>query len=148
MDVQGVMTANPATCKKSTSLKEIARMMVENDCGQIPVLDDDEQRPIGVVTDRDIVTRAMAQGENPMKLKASDVMSQPAVTVRPDMDLQSCCHVMEENQIRRAVVEDSQGRCCGIISMADIVRSAPEDVTAEIIRTVSLPGGSTRAGLI
>lgn len=148
MDVRGVMTANPATCKRNTSLKEIARLMVENDCGQIPVLDDDEHRPIGVVTDRDIVTRGMTNGENPLKLKASDVMSEPAVTVRPDMDLQSCCHVMEENQIRRAIVEDEEGRCCGIVSMADIARTAPEDVTAEVIRTVSQPGGSTRTGMI
>ena len=76
-----VMTANPASCKPETPLDQVARLMVQHDCGEIPVIDTDTQ-PIGVVTDRDIVCRVVAEGRNPTSYTAELSMSQPAVTVR------------------------------------------------------------------
>ena len=78
MHVKEVMTASPTCCLAETSLQEVAKMMVDNDCGEIPVIDSNEtKKPLGVVTDRDIVCRTVAQGRNPLDLTASDCMSTP-----------------------------------------------------------------------
>lgn len=138
MKVREIMTSNPTCCTPDTSLREVAQMMVENDCGPIPVVDDlRARRPVGVITDRDIVCRAVAQGINPTELIARQVMSTPAITIRPDMRVEDCCKILEENQVRRAPVEDEKGQCCGIVSLADIAQTAPEKLTGEVVRTVS-----------
>lgn len=86
MQVKDVMTANPACCTAETNLREVAQLMVEHDCGEIPVVaNKDTKKPVGVVTDRDIVCRTVAKGTNPLDLTAADCMSQPCVTVTPDM---------------------------------------------------------------
>jgi CBS domain-containing protein len=138
MRVREIMTSNPACCTADTPLKEVAEMMVECDCGQIPVVDNPStRRPVGVVTDRDIICRALARGENPMGLTARDVMSAPAITVPPEMRVLDCCRVLEEKQVRRAPVADEEGQCCGIISVADIAQTSPETLTGEVVRTLS-----------
>jgi len=138
MRVREIMTSNPACCTADTPLREVAEMMVECDCGQIPVVDNPStRRPVGVVTDRDIICRALARGENPMGLTARDVMSAPAITVPPDMRVLDCCRVLEEKQVRRAPVADEEGQCCGIISVADIAQTSPETLTGEVVRTLS-----------
>ena len=138
MRVREIMTSNPACCTVDTTLRDVAEMMVECDCGQIPVVDNlSTRRPVGVVTDRDIICRAVARGENPVSLTARDVMSAPAITVPPDMRVLDCCRVLEEKQVRRAPVADEDGQCCGIISVADIAQTSPETLTGEVVRTVS-----------
>jgi len=138
MQVQEIMTQNPACCSPDTPLQNVARMMVEHDCGEIPVLDDN-RKPVGVVTDRDITCRTVAEGRNPLGLKAKDVMSSPVVAVSPGDDLDACCQTMERNMIRRVPVVDASGRCCGMLSQADIAEQAPEQETAEVVRQVSHP---------
>jgi len=138
MKVREIMTSNPACATPDTSLHEIARMMVDNDCGQIPIVDDRKsRRPLGVVTDRDIVCRAVAMGQSSGQIPVRDVMSAPAITVRPDTPVEDCCRLLEEKQVRRAPVTDGDGRCCGIVSLADIAQTAPERLTGEVVRTVS-----------
>jgi len=117
MQVKDVMTADPACCISETTLQEVAQMMVENDCGEIPVVESSEtQLPIGVITDRDIVCRAVARGLNPLDLTVGDCMSKPCVTVMPDMSVEECSRIMEENKIRRVPVVDADGSCCGIVA--------------------------------
>jgi CBS domain-containing protein len=143
MEVERIMTSDPACCTPDTPLQEVARLMVEHDCGQIPVIEDSRgRRTVGVITDRDIVCRTLARGENPLHMTAQHVMSRPVLTVRPDMKIEDCCRLMEEKQVRRAPVEDENGRCCGIVSLADIAQNASEQMTVEIVRTVSQPGPS------
>ena len=138
MKVREIMTSNPACATPDMSLQEVARMMVDNDCGQIPVVDDARsRRPLGVVTDRDIVCRVVAEGKNPAKTTARDVMSAPAITVRPDMQVEDCCRVLEDKQVRRAPVADEAGQLSGMVSLADIAQTAPEKLTGEVVRTVS-----------
>jgi CBS domain-containing protein len=138
MYVQETMTPHPASCTIRTSLAEVARMMVEFDCGEIPVVDDiDEGRPIGVVTDRDIVVRTLACDINPLEMRAGDVMTTPVVTVAQEMPLQACCDLMEKHQIRRVLVVDERGCLCGIVAVADLSRSVGRATTGEIIREVS-----------
>lgn len=138
MDVRKAMTADPACCTAATPLHLVARMMVDNDCGQIPVVDDHEsRRPVGVVTDRDITVRAVARGVNPLDVAAGEIMTSPVATVTLDASLEACCEVMERRQIRRVLVVDGEGRLCGIVAVADIARSAGKDATGEVVKEVS-----------
>jgi CBS domain-containing protein len=95
--------------------------------------------PIGVVTDRDIVCRTIANDLNPLNLTAADCMSKPIVTVTPDMSLEECCRIMEEKLIRRVPVVDERGACVGIISLADIALHTGKNVAGHIVREVSEP---------
>lgn len=146
MQVKDVMTANPACCSAETSLREVAQLMVENDCGEIPVVDNtDANRPIGVITDRDIVCRAVAKGNNPLDLTAADCMTTPCVTVTPEMSIDQCGNVLENNKIRRVPVVDESGSCCGIVALADIALRARENVATEVVKEVSEPSASASA---
>jgi CBS domain-containing protein len=138
MKVKDVMSMSVACCTEDAPLTEVAKMMVACDCGAIPVADRDG-RPLGVITDRDIVCRVVAQGRNPVHLRASEVMSAPAVTVTPDQPLADCCDVLEREQIRRVPVVDESGRCVGIVAQADIARHAPSREAATVVRRVSEP---------
>jgi CBS domain-containing protein len=138
MTVTDLMTPNPACCTPDTSLRDVAKMMVECHCGEIPVAQSrNDKRLVGVVTDRDIVCRALAEGKNPFEMTARDCMSSPIVTVTPQTTLEQCCRIMEENLIRRVPVVDQTGACCGIVSQADIAKRAPERETGELVKEVS-----------
>lgn len=142
LTVRDVMTDNPACCTSDTKLQEVARMMVECDCGEIPVVDGKEsRRPIGVVTDRDITVRAVAQGRNPLELTARECMSADPVTIRPDATLDEASTLLADRQLRRLPVVDEQGRLCGIVAQADIANSQSAKETGEMVREVSQPGG-------
>jgi CBS domain-containing protein len=145
MKVKDVMSTDVACCRRETPLKEVARMMVDCDCGEIPVTDD-AGRPIGVVTDRDIVCRSLAQGRNPLELTAGDCLTSPALTVGPEVSLAECCQRLEENQVRRLPVVDAAGRCIGIVALADVARHASKRSTAEVVQRVSEP--SVRASAV
>src|ERR1051325_3973198 len=91
-----VMTPNPACCSANATIDQVAKLMVENDCGEIPVVDTSD-RVIGVVTDRDIVCRAVAEGKNPTGHTVESVMSKPAVTVRADAPVDDVVATMERH---------------------------------------------------
>src|SRR5437867_10510627 len=140
------MTSDPACCTSDTSLPEVARMMVDRDCGEIPVVENTSSKlPIGVVTDRDIVCRTIANGLNPLDLTAADCMSKPIVTVTPDMSLEECCRIMEEKLIRRVPVVNDRGSCVGIIAIADIALHTGKNVAGHIVKEVSEPTSSSSA---
>lgn len=135
MKAQEIMTKNPSLCTATTKLDEVARLMVDSDCGEIPVVRSKEKAELlGVVTDRDITCRAVAQGKNPSNTSASEVMSSPAVTVSPETDLVQCCKLFEEKEIRRLPVVDQKGHCVGIISLTDVAEKAPEQYARELLR--------------
>lgn len=136
-----VMTPDPACCTPTTTLDQVAKMMVQNDCGEIPVIDVNDQ-PIGVVTDRDIVCRIVADGKNPIAYTAETCMSQPVVTVNADDPLDEVVATMEKHQIRRVPVVDERGCCAGIISQADVAWSEPLPEVGELVREVSRDTGS------
>jgi CBS domain-containing protein len=98
-----VMTPDPACCTPGMSVDEVAQLMIQNDCGEIPVIDTDD-RLIGVVTDRDIVCRVVAEGKNPVGHTVETCMSQPVVTVSEDTSLDEVIATMERHQIRRVPV--------------------------------------------
>jgi CBS domain-containing protein len=136
MKVEDIMTANPVTCMPDTSLQQAARWMVEGDCGALPVIDADN-KPLGVITDRDITCRIIAEGKDPYALHVDDAMTHAAATVFKDSSLEDCMELMEENQVRRMIVLDDDGTVCGIVSQADLARHLSADETAELVREVS-----------
>jgi CBS domain-containing protein len=138
--VKDIMSANPACCTSEHNVQQAAEMMVKHDCGEIPVVENEQNmKPMGVITDRDIACRVVATGKSPNQTKVRDAMSSPPVTVTPDAGLEECCQIMEENQIRRVPVVDERGRCCGIVSQADIAKAAPTKQTAKVVKQVSEP---------
>ena len=144
MKIKEIMTASPACCTPETSLREVAAMFVDHDCGAIPVVDNvDTRRPIGIVTDRDIACRAIAKGLNALELTARDCMSSPTVTVKEDASLDEAIQLMEDNKVRRLPVVDERGRCIGVVAQADIALSAGKGKTAEVVREISQPSSST-----
>ena len=131
------MTENPACCTPATPLQQVAKMFVDHDCGCIPVVDSEKSmKPVGVITDRDICCRVVAEGKNALEMTAADCMTKSVVTVTPDTSLDECCAIMEDRQVRRPVV-DRDGRCCGMVAQADIAQFASSNKTAEVVKEVS-----------
>src|SRR5689334_4887730 len=107
MQVKDVMSKGLAFCTKDTSLTDVARMMVDNDCGAIPVVESNQSRkPVGMITDRDIVCRTLADGKDPFEMAAGDCMTAEVFTVSPDANLEECAQVMKGHQVRRVLVVD------------------------------------------
>jgi CBS domain-containing protein len=138
MNVQSVMTANPACCQATTPLSDVARLMIDHDCGQIPVVDD-AGKPVGVVTDRDIAVRVVANGRDSSQCCAKDAMSESVRTVRDDSPLKDAVCLMESAKVRRVPVVDSAGKLCGMFSLADLALAGKDAATAEVVREVSEP---------
>jgi CBS domain-containing protein len=140
MTVDDVMTPEPVCCTPETGLREVSLMMLEHDCGEIPIVQNaDERTLVGVVTDRDIVCRLVAHGQNPVELTAEACMSHPVVSVAAGSSLDECCELMGTRQIRRMPVVDANGAICGIVSQADIAQFTSIGRTAEVVREVSEP---------
>lgn len=141
MQVREIMTDNPAYCMPDTKTNEAAKRMVECDCGELPVVDE-QRKPLGVVTDRDIVVRVVARDMDPRQAPVREAMTSPAVTVTPETSLEECRRLMEEKQIRRVPVVDGNGVLVGMVALADVVRHAPSEAAAELVRDVSAPTGA------
>jgi len=137
MRVKEIMTAKPASCTPETPLQKVAQMMVENDCGEIPVVDSsDSFIPVGVITDRDIVCRTVAKGLNPLDMTVSECMTTPILSILVDADLNECYKIMQDNQIRRVPVVDG-GKCVGIVSLADVAQRVSKKDSGQILQEVS-----------
>lgn len=123
MQVQDLMTRNPITCSTDAKLPELARLMVEYDCGEIPLYErGDSKRIVGVVTDRDIVCRGVASGTSIAGLSARQIMTSPAISVRPDDPIETAVEMMARKQVRRLPVVDGDGVCVGMISEGDVAQ--------------------------
>jgi len=145
MKVSEVMTRNPASVTAETPVREVARLMVEHDCGAIPVVDG-QGRSIGILTDRDITIRAVAADKNPHDLLARDLMTAPVIGVREDLELDDLLDLLEDHQIRRVVVVDGAGKTIGIVATADVAEFASQRKTGELLQKVSEPPGDQPGG--
>jgi CBS domain-containing protein len=139
MKVSNIMTPSPATCHRGTKLTEVAKLMHQCDCGAIPVVEEGTNHPVGIITDRDITVRAVAEGRNPLELTAGDCMTTPVESISCKASLDECTDKMENSQVRRMVVVDQDGKICGIVAQADIAMYAPEDEVGELVHDVSTP---------
>lgn len=138
MKISEIMTKNPACCTSDAGLQQVAKMMVDNDCGAIPVIENESgKKPIGMITDRDITIRTVAAGKNPLELTARDAMTDSVFTVREDSDAEECFNLMEEKQVRRVAVVDNNGAVCGIVAQADVAQYGSNGDAAELVKKVS-----------
>jgi CBS domain-containing protein len=142
MKARDVMTKSPTCATPDARLEAIARMMIQCDCGGIPIVAEESGMPLGIVTDRDIVVRTVADGLDPLVLTARDCMTTPAVVVSEDDDLRDIVDLLERRQLRRVIVVDRLGAVCGIIAQADIAVHASKRKTGELLREVSHPVGA------
>ena len=135
MKVKDVMHRGVAWVEPQTPVAEIARKMRDEDIGAVPVGEND--RLVGMVTDRDIVVRGLASVRNCMDLVAQDVMTKPIVYARADEEVEDALHIMEKNHIRRLPVIDENKRLAGMLSLGDISEKMGRDLTAEVMRAVA-----------
>ncbi len=135
MKVKDVMHRGVTWVEPGTSIREIARMMRDGDFGSVPVGEKD--RLIGIVTDRDIICRGIADGADISTLSAGDVMSKPIIYCRADDDLEHALRIMEKNKIRRLPVIDENKRLAGMLALGDISEMGGEEMAGEVMRSVS-----------
>jgi CBS domain-containing protein len=137
MDAKDVMTREPSTLGPEATLGEAATLMRQEDCGSIPIVEG--ARLVGIVTDRDIVVRAVAAGKDPKTTRVSEVMSADPVTIGPDTDVDEAARIMADRQIRRLPVIDD-GKLVGILVIGQIARKEPdEELTGETLKEISQP---------
>lgn len=126
MKVAKIMTRDVKTCAPQDSLNVAAKIMWDNDCGCVPVVNGNE-RVVGVLTDRDICMAAYTQGEPLHRLRAESAMSQTVVSCGPEDDLATAEKLMRDNKVHRLPVCNSDGRITGIMSLSDIAREADRE---------------------
>lgn len=140
-----VMTREPASCQPTDSLVGVAQIMKSHDVGAIPVVDGSSRKLVGMVTDRDIVIKAVASGRSCETATIRDVMSTDVVTCREDDEVEAAVSRMAEWKVRRIPVIDSNGVLCGIIAQADIATRVHRDkTTGELVEAISEPGMARR----
>ena len=139
--VRDAMTEGPRSIGASASVVEAARLMREGDIGSLPITDD--EKLVGMITDRDITTRVVAEAADPKLTTVEDVYSRDLICVAPDNDLEEAVQLMARHQVRRlAVVEN--GRLVGIVAQADIALSENETKTGELVEAISAPSKGER----
>jgi CBS domain-containing protein len=132
--IRDVMTSNPTTVERSTNVLEAAKVMAGEDVGPLPVTEGG--RLVGIITDRDIVTRVLAEERDPQSTTVGDICSSDLVTVTPEDDLDQALRTMASAQVRRLPVVEGD-RIVGIVAQADVARQAPEQQTGEIVEEIS-----------
>lgn len=132
--IRDVMTANPTTCGRQDSVADAAKVMAKEDVGPVPIVEGD--RLVGLVTDRDIVLRVVAEGRDPRQTTLGEIASTDLVTVSPDEDLDHALKLLAQHQVRRLpVVEDD--RLVGLVAQADVARTGRDEKTGEVVEQIS-----------
>jgi len=132
--IRDLMTESPVTCEPSATVAEAARVMANEDIGPVPVVQ--EGRIVGLVTDRNLVVRVLAEGRDPNTTTIGEIASSDLVTVQPDSHLDEALRLMAQNQVRRLpVVEGDQ--LVGIVAQSDVARAAEEEDTGEVVQQIS-----------
>jgi len=135
MKVKDAMHPGATWVQPDTSIMVIAKMMRDEDIGSVPVGEND--RLIGMVTDRDIICRGLAGGQDCNTLTAQDVMSKPIVYCRADEYLEDALRIMEKNRIRRLPVIDENKRLVGMLALGDITHLGGRELAGEVMRSVA-----------
>ena len=139
--VRDAMTEDPRSIDASASVVEAAQLMREQHIGSLPITDDDQL--VGMITDRDITTRVVAEAADPQMTSVGEVYSRDLISVEPDKDLAEALQLMARHQVRRLpVVED--GRLVGIVAQADIALRENETKTGELVEAISEPSEGER----
>jgi CBS domain-containing protein len=137
MNVGDMMSTDLVTCSPNESLAQVARKLQQEDIGSCPVVDQDKL--VGIVTDRDIAVRAVAKGLDPNDTKVSDIMSTDLIFGNQTMTLEDAARMMGDNQVRRLPIVE-EARLVGIVALADLAIDLEEDeLLAETVERISEP---------
>jgi CBS domain-containing protein len=141
-----VMTPEPACCQATDTIVRVAQLMKTEDVGAVPVVESlSSRRLVGIVTDRDIVVRAVAAGRSAETTTAKEAMTREVVTCREDEDVNKAVLRMAERKVRRITVVDGSGALRGIIAQADIATRVNQDkTTGALVEAISEPGAVRR----
>lgn len=138
MSVRDIMNSNVETIDPSASLRDAAKRMANNDYGVLPVVDQGDL--IGMITDRDICIRAVAEGDDPDNTEVRSVMSEGVITCREDQPVSEVARLMQERQVRRIPVVDNSKNIIGIVTLGDLAVLSEDDMrVAETVEEVSQP---------
>ena len=141
MKVRDIMTQDVGTATLDSTVEDVASMMKEEDAGSIPVVDGGELA--GIVTDRDIVIRCIAEGKDPSDTTVEEILTEELHTIEPEAEVEDAARVMSERQIRRLPVVDG-GELIGVISLGDIAVDGSAALSAGVLREVSRPAAPVR----
>jgi CBS domain-containing protein len=133
--ISEVMTSNPRTVGSSTSVLEAARLMKTEDVGSVPILED--ERLIGMITDRDIAIRVAAEGKDAQSTTVGEIASRDVVTIDPQQNLDEAARLMAQHQVRRLPVVEEDGRLVGIVAQADVAQAGKDSLTGELVQQIS-----------
>jgi CBS domain-containing protein len=134
--IRDLMTENPSSCERGTPVAEAAKVMARENVGSVPVVEGGKL--VGVVTDRDLVVRLLAEGRDPQSTTVGEVASSEPVTLSPDDGLDQALQLLARHQVRRLPVVEGE-RLVGIVAQADIARHADEVQTGEVVEEISKP---------
>ena len=133
-----VMTKNPVCATPDDNVADVARLMKDNDIGPVPIVEGASKKLVGIVTDRDLALKVVAEGRNPSSTKVRDVMTKDVVTCRADDEVEGALDAMSKNQLRRILVVDDSDTLVGIIAQADIATRMNEpEKTGEVVKEIS-----------
>jgi len=132
--IRDAMTSDPTTVQPATTAQEAARKMKSEDVGSLPIVEGD--RLVGVVTDRDLAIRVLAEGKGG-ETPVSEIASKDVVTVDPQQSLEEAARLMAQHQIRRLPVCEEDGRLVGIIAQADVAQIGHDALTGEVVQQIS-----------
>jgi CBS domain-containing protein len=133
--IRDVMTSDPCTIDAEKSVAYAAKMMREEDVGLAPIVEGDKL--IGMLTDRDIAIRVVAEGRNPDQVKVRDVASKQVVTIDPQQDLAAALRIMAKHQVRRLPVVEEDGKLVGVVAQADVAREGDDKQTGKLVEEIS-----------
>jgi CBS domain-containing protein len=133
--IKDVMTSDPCTIDADKSVAYAAKMMRDEDVGLAPIVEDDKL--IGMLTDRDIAIRVVAEGRNPDQVTVGQVASKQVVTIDPRQDLVEALRIMAKHQVRRLPVVEEDGRLVGVVAQADVAREGDDKQTGELVQEIS-----------
>lgn len=144
MKAREIMTLSPMTGSPNDSAEDVARIMRDNDCGAVPIANEETRKIIGIVTDRDLAVRGLAEGKGG-EAKVGELMTASPKCCSADDDLRDVEQVMVDHQVRRVPIVDANGLCVGIVSQADIARGTQgrnqisEREVAVVVERISEP---------
>jgi CBS domain-containing protein len=133
--VREVMTNNPRCVTPDTPVADAARLMKSEDVGSLPILEG--EMVTGIVTDRDIVLQAVAEGKNPSGMPVREVASRELIKINAEDDLSSALQLMASQQVRRLPVVDDDGRLVGILAQADVAREVKDKDSGQMLQDIS-----------
>lgn len=133
------MTRDPVCALPEDNARQVAELMRSQDIGPVPIVEStDSRRLVGIVTDRDLALKVVAEGLDPNSTPVSDIMTRDLVSCRPDDDLSKALNAMSNMQLRRIPVVDDEGRIVGIIAQADVATRLDEpEKTGEVVKDIS-----------